>query len=118
MINESSLSERLEKEDPLLWHQERSILETTDLICNLMERDGVSRSELARRLKKTAGYVTQLLDGTANMTIRTISDVFFVLGYEFHPHSTKSTTTRVRRKQSAGISRRRMKHRARLRPGS
>lgn len=69
----------------LLWNQEQAILEITELICEIMESEGVSRKELADRLHKTKGHVTQLLDGTKNMTIRTISDVFTVLGYEFHP---------------------------------
>jgi len=67
-----------------LFQQERAILEVTELICEIMEDDGVSRSELAKRLKKSKGYITQLLDGEANMTIRTISDVFVALGRTIH----------------------------------
>lgn len=73
------------QEGLLLWHQERSIFETTNLICELMDKLGVSRAELAKRLKCTKGYVTQLLDGSTNMTLRTVSDVFVALGREFHP---------------------------------
>jgi hypothetical protein len=68
-----------------LWHQERSIFETTNLICELMDSLGVTRAELAKRLKCTKGYVTQLLDGSTNMTLRTVSDVFVALGRQFHP---------------------------------
>ena len=63
-----------------LYEQERAILDVTELICEIMEEEEVSRSELARRLHRSKGYVTQLLDGRANMTIRTISDVFHALG--------------------------------------
>jgi len=76
------------KEGALIWNQERSILETTELICAIMEEKGVSRAELADLLGKSRGYVTQLLDGATNMTLRTISDTFTVLGYEFHPTAT------------------------------
>ncbi|MBX9792529.1 MAG: helix-turn-helix domain-containing protein [Pirellulales bacterium] len=68
-----------------LWQQERCIFETTERLCELMELHKVSRSELAKRLGTTKGYVTQLLDGSANMTLRTLSDVYLALGYEFHP---------------------------------
>lgn len=68
-----------------LWHQERAILETTEMICEIMAADGISRSELAKRLEKSRGYITQLLDGTTNMTIRTVSDVFVALGRKFNP---------------------------------
>lgn len=59
-------------------------MEVTELVCQLMEADGVSRTELASRLGKTKGYVTKLLDGRTNMTIRTISDVFMALDRAFH----------------------------------
>ena len=65
-------------------NQERAILDLTELICEIMARTGVTRAELARRLGKTKGFITQLLDGRANMTIRTISDIFSALGCAIH----------------------------------
>src|SRR2546430_679022 len=73
------------KEGMLLWNQEQAILDTTDLICDTMRDCGVSRAQLAALLGTTKGYITQLLDGSANMTIRKISDVFTVLGQQFVP---------------------------------
>lgn len=67
------------REGKRLYEQERAILEVTELICKLMERRNVSKSELARRIGKSKAYVTQLLDGRTNMTLRTISDVLFAL---------------------------------------
>ena len=82
----STLTEKLTKTDEgmRLYQQERAILEVTELLCQVMEEDDVSRAELARRLAKTKGYITQLLDGRANMTIRTISDVFTALERAVH----------------------------------
>lgn len=70
------------------YHCERAILEVTELICELMEREGVRRIDLADRLGKTKGYITQLLEGR-NMTIRTISDICFALGFELHFSASK-----------------------------
>lgn len=67
-----------------LYQQERAIQDVTDLICEVMDEEHVSRSQLAGRIGKTRGYVTQLLDGRANMTVRTISDVFCALGRAIH----------------------------------
>jgi transcriptional regulator with XRE-family HTH domain len=67
------------------WHQERTLFDTANVVCELMNETGVSRSELAERLGKSRGYITQLLDGRANMTLRTVSDVFVALGRQFHP---------------------------------
>lgn len=62
-----------------LFQQERAILDVTELICQIMEEQGVTRTELARRLGRSKGYISQLLDGESNMTIRTLSDVFLAL---------------------------------------
>jgi transcriptional regulator with XRE-family HTH domain len=75
------------REGERLFRQEQVILDVTELICRVMDEDGVSRSQLAKRLGKSKGYVSQLLDGEHNMTIRTISDVFCALGRTVHFHS-------------------------------
>ena len=62
------------------FQQERLILDATERICELMEIQGVSRAELAQRLKKSKSHVSQLLSGRTNMTLRTLSDVFTALG--------------------------------------
>ncbi len=67
-------------QDERLFQQERTILEITELIAERMHEAGVTKAELARRLDKSRAYVTRLLDGRTNMTIRTISDVLHVLG--------------------------------------
>jgi transcriptional regulator with XRE-family HTH domain len=73
-------------EDPghmRLFQQERAIYEATELLESVMREEGVTRSELAKRLGKSKGWVTQLLDGEANKTIRTLADAFAVLGREY-----------------------------------
>lgn len=67
-----------------LYQQERAILEVTELLCRLMDEQRITRSQLAKRLGISKGYVTQLLDGRSNMTLRTVSDVFFSLGRAVH----------------------------------
>ncbi len=67
-----------------LFQQERAIYEATELLEDVMRETGVTRTELAKRLGKSKGWVTQLLDGEANKTIRTIADAFAVLGREYH----------------------------------
>lgn len=81
-----SLMERLTStpEGMRLYQQERAIQEVTDLVCQIMEEEKISRAELARRLGKSKGYVTQLLDGRTNMTVRTLSDVFLALNHVIH----------------------------------
>ena len=98
-----TLSEKVAstKEGRRLLQQERAILEVTELICQVMEETGVCRSELAERLGKSKGFISQLLDGRANMTIRTIADVFAALGSTVHFHHDPSPP--VYRAVTAGI---------------
>jgi transcriptional regulator with XRE-family HTH domain len=62
--------------------QEELILEVTETICELLEDEKVSRKGLADRLGKTKGFVSQLLNGGRNLTLRTVADILHVLGYK------------------------------------
>jgi hypothetical protein len=66
----------------LRFQQERAIYKVTELLEQAMNDAGVGRTALARRLGKTKAWVTQLLDGEGNKTIRTIANVLAVLGKE------------------------------------
>lgn len=67
-------------EDLKAFQQEWTLIEAAELINSRMKDAKVSRTELAKRIGKTQGYVTQILSGDANMTLRTLSDVFTALG--------------------------------------
>jgi transcriptional regulator with XRE-family HTH domain len=62
--------------------QEAFILEVTEIICKLMKQDGISRTELAKRMGHTKGRISRLLDGEANLTLRSLSDIFDALGHK------------------------------------
>lgn len=61
---------------------ESLLLEATETICQRMEELQVSRAELARRLGKSRAAVTKMLEGNANLTIRTLAEVLFALDGE------------------------------------
>lgn len=52
------------------------------VIAELMAGNGVTKAELARRLGHSRAWVTQLLGGRTNMTIRTMAEVAYALGAE------------------------------------
>jgi len=62
--------------------QEELILEVTETLCELLENEQISRKELADRLRKTKGFISQLLGGGRNLTLRTVADILHVLGYK------------------------------------
>ena len=48
------------------------VLELTEQIAAQMKERGISRSDLAERLGTSRAYVTKLLDGHENMTVKTL----------------------------------------------
>jgi transcriptional regulator with XRE-family HTH domain len=66
------------------YEQERAILEVTILIRRILKEENLTKSDLASRMRRSKSYVTQLLDGRANMTVRTIADVMTALGRSLH----------------------------------
>ena len=71
-----------EMQDPemaRLLAQEDLIEEAGELIARTMKERNITKSELARRIGVTKGYVTQLLAGSRNMTLRTFADLMYVM---------------------------------------
>jgi transcriptional regulator with XRE-family HTH domain len=68
--------------------------DTAELIWQLLVRQKMKQADLARLLNKTPAFVSQLLNGKANMTIRTLAEVVYALGatvkIEAHDESTSS----------------------------
>lgn len=62
--------------------QEELILEVTEFICKLMGDKNITRKQLADLLGKSKGFVSQLLNGGRNLTLRTVADIFYVLEYK------------------------------------
>lgn len=62
-----------------LLNQEKLILEVSEALCFAMKLRGLSRAEVAKRLAKSKSFVSQLLNGDRNMTLRTLADFLDVL---------------------------------------
>lgn len=65
----------------LLFDQERAVDRATEDILELMEREGLNKAALARRLGKSKAYVTQALSGGRNMTLRTLAAFAWACGH-------------------------------------
>ena len=98
-------------EDPefaKLMAQEDLILEVTETLCELLEKEKISRKELAERLGKSKGFISQLLNGGRNLTLRTVADILHVLGYkvaltpykEGEPRQEPNTKSQVKQTKS------------------
>jgi transcriptional regulator with XRE-family HTH domain len=63
-----------------IFSREELVYNVTESILVLLEDEEISKKELARRLGKSASYVTQMLSGARNMTLGSLSDICFSIG--------------------------------------
>ena len=64
-----------------LLREEELILEVTEAVNVVMQEEGISKAQLAKRLGKTKGLISQLLSGGRNLTLRTLAGLVDALGY-------------------------------------
>jgi len=69
-------------ENRRVYSQEGLILEISELIWGELEKRNWNQARLAQELGKSKAHVSQLLNGSRNMTLRTLSDIAFALGLE------------------------------------
>lgn len=65
-----------------------AILEFTENLVREMDRQGITRTELARRLGATPAYVTKILRGKVNFTLATMVRLARALEGELHVQLT------------------------------
>lgn len=69
-----------DQERAKLTAQKALITQVTEAIWQAMDDAHTSKTELAARMGASKGYVSQVLSGSRNMTLRTLSDICFALG--------------------------------------
>jgi len=72
--------------------QEELIVAMTETLSGMLEREKITKTELARRLGKTKAFVGEILSGETNLTLRTIADVADALGYRLKLDAVKART--------------------------
>ena len=90
MPNDTFIRQYVEKfKDDPEFVTEQLMLEIGGSIVRCMKTREMSRSDLAKKLKVSRAYVTQLLNGKPNLTIRSLAALGVVLearvGIEFRP---------------------------------
>ncbi len=70
------------KDEDRNYARERLVFNVTEDILLAMESLEISKVDLAKELKKSKSYITQLLSGERNMTLGTLSDICFALKLE------------------------------------
>jgi len=70
-----------DKEFERLMAQEDLIMDVTERFCALLEEEEINKSTLSKIMNKTKGYVSQVLNGGRNLTLRSMADIAYSLGY-------------------------------------
>lgn len=81
MNNEISKWVEESEEHRKAYFEEGLILGVTEEIWKVLSLRGISKVELADRLGKSKGFVSQVLNGSRNMTLRTLADIAYALGF-------------------------------------
>ena len=90
-----------DKEGHRLFQQEALAFAASELICSLMEEQGISKSKLAEITGKSRAFVTQVLSGSRNMTMHTLADLTFALGHRVELDVRPVAVRQLRRAASA-----------------
>ncbi|MBZ4423266.1 helix-turn-helix domain-containing protein [Myxococcus sp. RHSTA-1-4] len=80
-------------ESEALYQEEGAILEFTEQLVDAMQKQDMRRSELARILGKSKPYITQILQGSTNFSLRTAARLALAVGMQL--------TVRLEEKSSA-----------------
>ena len=65
-----------------LYQQEKLIFDAGEMIATALEGTDTTRAELARRMGRTRAFITHILSGERNLTMRTFADAMTCLGFE------------------------------------
>lgn len=69
-------------ENRRLYAQEDLIIETTEAIWERMHQLGISKKDLSEKMGRSKAYISQILSGSRNMTLRTLADIAYHLDIE------------------------------------
>ena len=76
-----SLKDSLEKRDRMKSLGASFLVSVTEDILIKMEALNITKSMIAQKLKTSKSHISQVLSGSRNMTLKTVSDIYYVLGY-------------------------------------
>ena len=72
-----------EHSETVEFRTEEAILDFTEKVCEVMEAKNISRAELAERMGVSRAFVTKILNGTTNFTLKTMVSISTALDLGF-----------------------------------
>lgn len=79
------------------YRHEELIVDVTESIYEIMKKNNMNKSKLAKASGLSKARITKLLDGSANMTLKSIADIAHALKVtpKIHIDSTESFYTKI-----------------------
>ena len=74
-MNQTFVSNEYDKPPDLPLRQEELILDITERLTDALDNAGITKGELAERLGKSPGFISQAFGGGRSLTLRTVSDI-------------------------------------------
>lgn len=63
--------------------QTNALMQAADLVNEAMEEKGLNQTQLAKLAGVSKGYISRILSGSENMSIRNVARILHVLGKEY-----------------------------------
>ncbi len=76
--------------------EDRAVSLVTRAVADAIDRSGLTRSDVARALGTTRSYVSQVLNGSTNMTVKTLGAVLWACGRQVNELCTDTTGAHTR----------------------
>ena len=100
-MNIDALREKINAaRDTFDYRLEKILLQLGEDICLLMEQQGLSRTQLAERMGVSPAYITKILSGNPNLTIKSLLKLADAMGKElmlqFSPRAAQKRSSRSR----------------------
>lgn len=92
-----------EKENEAQIYEHYVVHALQEKICEIMNKKGISKTELAKKMKVSKSEVSRLLGEGRNLNLKTIAKIFFSLGEELDIKA-RSETKKVAKLQPAEVS--------------
>ena len=70
----------------LIYWQELSILEFTEELARILEQKKLTQSDLAKKINKSAPYISKVMNGNVNFTLKTMTELARALDSIVHVH--------------------------------
>ena len=97
------LFEQASERNRRLLREEALIQDAAEAVSVVMQEEGISKAQLAKRMGRTKGFITQLLSGGRNLTLRTLAGLADALEARVTITVSKNRDSRSVSSESPGL---------------